>query len=325
MSYIPKDQIAAAREMDLLTYLRYFEPEELVHFGGGTYTTRTHDSLKISNGKWNWFSRGIGGKTALDYLVKVRGFSFTQAVEIMAGKNIPPQFHADRVQPFNQEPKVLSLPKASRCAARAISYLHRRGIDYDVINYCVQTGRLYESLPYHNAVFVGRDQQGQPRYAALRGTVGDFKGEAPGSDKRYSFTVAENPNAKSVHLFESAIDLLSYATMLKMEGRDWRQSNLLSLAGVFKQKQVGTVPLALSQYLRDHPGTDTIYLHLDNDAVGRGAAVGIMESLKDRYTVLNRPPTSGKDVNELLQQRLGLTRKREEKERALIWMHEEGG
>ena len=174
---------------------------------------------------------------------------------------------------------------------------------------------LYESLPYHNAVFVGRDQQGQPRYAALRGTVGDFKGEAPGSDKRYSFTVAENPNAKSVHLFESAIDLLSYATMLKMEGRDWRQSNLLSLAGVFKQKQAGTVPLALSQYLRDHPGTDTIYLHLDNDAVGRGAAVGIMESLKDRCTVLNRPPTSGKDVNELLQQRLGLTRKREEKER----------
>lgn len=31
MPYIPKDQIAAAREMDLLTYLRRFEPEELVH------------------------------------------------------------------------------------------------------------------------------------------------------------------------------------------------------------------------------------------------------------------------------------------------------
>ena len=34
MPYIPKDQIAAAREMDLLTYLRRFEPEELVHIGG---------------------------------------------------------------------------------------------------------------------------------------------------------------------------------------------------------------------------------------------------------------------------------------------------
>lgn len=36
MPYIPKDQIVAAREMDLLTYLRRFEPEELVHIGGDT-------------------------------------------------------------------------------------------------------------------------------------------------------------------------------------------------------------------------------------------------------------------------------------------------
>ena len=28
--YLSKDQIAAAREMDLLTYLRRFEPDELV-------------------------------------------------------------------------------------------------------------------------------------------------------------------------------------------------------------------------------------------------------------------------------------------------------
>lgn len=31
-----KDQIATAREMDLLTYLCRFDPEELVHFGGNT-------------------------------------------------------------------------------------------------------------------------------------------------------------------------------------------------------------------------------------------------------------------------------------------------
>ena len=54
--------------MDLLTYLKNYEPYELVHFSGNTYTTRTHDSLKISNGKWMWWSRGIGGRSALDYL-----------------------------------------------------------------------------------------------------------------------------------------------------------------------------------------------------------------------------------------------------------------
>ena len=51
MPYLSKEQIATAREMDLLTYLRRFDPEELVHIGGDTYATRTHDSLKISQWK----------------------------------------------------------------------------------------------------------------------------------------------------------------------------------------------------------------------------------------------------------------------------------
>ena len=204
------------------------------------------------------------------------------------------------------------MPQASRCATHVVSYLHGRGIDYDLIDYCIQTGRLYESQPYHNAVFVGRDVPGQPRYAALRGTVGDFKGEATGSDKRYSFSIVEATNAPAVHLFESAIDLLSYATLLKMKDGNWQQDALLSLAGVFKRKREGVVPLALSQYLKDHPGTNTIYLHLDNDEVGRDAAAGIVEGLGDKYTVLDRPPPYGKDVNDLLQRRLGLTQRKED-------------
>ena len=124
--------------------------------------------------KWNWFSRGIGGKTALDYLIKVQGFSFTQAVEVLVGQSFSPLPHAPQAKPKEREPRKLLLPQASRCATHAVSYLHGRGIDYDLIDYCIQTGRLYESQPYHNAVFVGCDLDGQPRYAALRGTVGGF-------------------------------------------------------------------------------------------------------------------------------------------------------
>lgn len=51
MSYVSKEQIEKARQLDLLTYLRLYEPDELVHFAGNTYCTREHDSLKISNGK----------------------------------------------------------------------------------------------------------------------------------------------------------------------------------------------------------------------------------------------------------------------------------
>ena len=55
MPYIAPEVILEAKRMDLLTYLQNYEPQELVLFGGNTYCTREHDSLKISNGKWYWF------------------------------------------------------------------------------------------------------------------------------------------------------------------------------------------------------------------------------------------------------------------------------
>ena len=39
-----------AKEMDLLTYLKYREPDELVKLSNNIYFTKTQDSLKISNG-----------------------------------------------------------------------------------------------------------------------------------------------------------------------------------------------------------------------------------------------------------------------------------
>ena len=156
-------------------------------------------------------------------------------------------------------------------------------------------GQVYESRKYHNAVFVGFDSSGTARYAMLRGTYGDFKGEAGGSDKRFGFLLANQADASAVHLFESPIDALSYATLLKMKGRDWQYTPLLSLGGVFKKgKEKGTVPAALESYLSSHAGTRSILLHLDND-------------------VVDSPAPFGKDVNEYLTQRIArqIQKKRE--------------
>jgi hypothetical protein len=60
MPYVTKAQIEQARKMDLLTYFQNFEPQELVRIGADAYSIREHDSLKISNGKWCWWSRRIG-------------------------------------------------------------------------------------------------------------------------------------------------------------------------------------------------------------------------------------------------------------------------
>ena len=203
MPYIPPEVVVRAREMDLLTYLRTYEPQELVHFGGNTYCTREHDSLKISNGKWCWFSRGIGGYSALDYLIKVKEMPFTQAVETIMGNlsAAPPAFSP---APKVPKEKVLLLPQANRCATHAVEYLHRRGIDYELIDFCIQTGRLYESYPYHNVVFVGIDADGKPRYANQRGIGSDFIGDANGSDKHYSFGIPAVAASDTLHMFESA-------------------------------------------------------------------------------------------------------------------------
>lgn len=34
------------------------------------------------------------------------------------------------------------------CSGLALHYLHQRGIDDELIDFCIQTGRLYESYPY---------------------------------------------------------------------------------------------------------------------------------------------------------------------------------
>lgn len=310
--------IEQARQMDLLSYLRAYEPSNLVRVGGNVYCTREHDSLKISNGKWYWWSRGIGGVSALDYLIKVKDYSFVEAVEALTGITAdwipPPQ------TPKKDEPKVLLLPPKNKDCNRVIQYLFGRGIDYQLIQECIAEGTIYESSNYHNAVFIGRDKSGTPKYAALRSTLGStFKQDVSGSDKRYSFRLLAREPTETVHLFEAAIDLLSYATYLKCECKDYRTQNLLSLSGVYQPKKEiseSKVPIALTTYLKENPQIKTIVLHLDNDKVGRLCTTALKELLKNDYEIVDDPPPVGKDFNDFLLSYLGISRPISKRERS---------
>ena len=307
MPFMPPEAIEWARQMDLLTYLQTFEPNELVHIGGNHYCTREHDSLKISNGKWYWFSRGFGGYNALDYLVKVKDVPFVEAVERISGvaEYTPPTtVRTEKAK----KPKVLLLPKVSRCTTHTFNYLRSRGIDPELIDYCFQTGRIYESLPHHNVVFVGLDRYNKPRYATLRGIGTDFIGEANGSDKRFSFSIPAQ-GSTTLHLFESAIDLLSYATLVKQHGGNWQRDHLVSLAGVYKPKenlQESSLPLTLTRYLSEYPNIKRITLRLDNDKAGGYMAKVLVALLSERYEVSVQPPPCGKDYNDYLCMKLGI-------------------
>ena len=312
MPYIAPEVITEAKRMDLLTYLREYEPGELVKFSSNTYTTRTHDSLKISNGKWMWWSRGIGGKSALDYLIKVRGMDFVEAVQTIMGNGAVSFPTCENIKSYEEQP--LLLPEKSPTADVVFDYLFGRGIDYEIINHCLEQELIIESLPYHNAVFIGYDENKEPKYAAYRATnQSRIMGDCTGSKKQYSFRLTAE-NTGEVHLFECAIDLLSYATLMKLEGKDWRQFNLVSLAGVYSPKQKiedSKVPVTLGRMLEKDKTIRRIVLHLDNDIAGRKATKALQTILSDKYEVVDDPPQYGKDVNDFLCKRLGIKDKTE--------------
>lgn len=312
MPYIAPEVITEAKRMDLLTYLREYEPGELVKFSSNTYTTRTHDSLKISNGKWMWWSRGIGDKSALDYLIKVRGMDFVQAVQTIMGNGSVSFPTYENIKSYEEQP--LLLPEKSPTTDVVFDYLFGRGIDFEIINHCLEQELIIESLPYHNVVFIGYDEGKEPKYAAYRATnQSRIMGDCTGSKKQYSFRLTAE-NTGEVHLFECAIDLLSYATLMKLEGKDWRQYNLVSLAGVYSPKQKikdSKVPVTLSRLLEKDKTIRRIVLHLDNDIAGRKATKALQTILSDKYEVVDDPPQYGKDVNDFLCKRLGIKDKTE--------------
>ena len=126
-------------------------------------------------------------------------------------------------------------------------------------------------------------------------------GEAAGSDKRSSFRI--DRASSTIHVFESAIDLLSYATLMKMKTGNWRAETMVSLGGVYApspNKPMSKIPAALDNALQNHPEVKIIALHLDNDNAGRAAALSIIEQLKVRYEIRDEPPPVGKDCNDYL-------------------------
>lgn len=296
---LSKDTIQSAKSVDLLSYLQRYEPDELVHVAGNEYSTKSHGSLKISNGKWHWFSRGVGGTGALDYLIHVKGLRFSEAVMLLVGQRYQAQIHSKPHPVTHTEkpskPRNFELTPAFENNSRVNAYLHSRGLSKAVLSSCFQHALIYEDARYHNAVFVGRDANGAPRHATLRGTTtgNTFRQDAPNSDKRFTFNLPAQSESQILYVFEGAIDLLSWATIEANAGKNWRLYHLLSLGGL--------APLALNQYLKDHPEIQEIILCLDRDQPGREATEVFIEKLSSQgFVVRDEPAPIGKDYNEYL-------------------------
>lgn len=291
--YVPPHLLKKAREMDLLTYLKNYEPNELVRDSATQYSTQTHDSLKISNGFWNWCSVGIGGRNAMDFLEKVRGMEFPDsALYILDKMKIRTPIYVEKQE--KKKNVALILPDKNANEDIAKQYLKLRGIDNEIIENCIEKHLIYEEKHYHNVVFVGYDEVGNAKYAGCRSTNNSkFKNDATGSNKMYSFRLESNKKTDKIFIFEGAIDLLSYATLFKLYGQDWKDKTMISLAGVYQPAKVlaeSKVPIAIEHYLNTHPEITKIYLCLDNDEAGRNATKALKTVISEKYEIIDRPP-----------------------------------
>lgn len=310
--FIPKELVKKAKEIDLLTYFMNKNPSELVKKGIGTYSLKAHDSVIISNNLWHRFSTNQAGKTAVDYLIKVEKMTFLEAVNDVLNMNI--KTYIVSKNGTKNELKQIVIPEKADTNKDVIDYLKNRGIDEDIIIECINKKLIYQENKTKNVVFVGYDNNGNIKYAGCRSTNDKrIMRDAKGSSKEYSFRLLSNIKNSTIHIFESAIDLLSYATMLKIKGYNYKNHNLIALAGVYQPSsniEQSKVPKALQNYLNKYPNVQDIVLHLDNDRAGREATKALIFDLK-KYNVYDIPAPYGKDINDYLCFKLGLKKRQE--------------
>lgn len=307
MPGVTKEQIAAAKRMTAIEFLLRYRSGDLVKSSAhGEYELRSHNSFKI-NGEssvWHWKSRDVGGKSALDYLIHVEGVSFVDAVRQLCG-DMPTYTPVAHEAVEHIRPKFALLPRAPD-EQRITTYLMYRGISGKVIRYCIQQGILYESVPYHNCVFVGKNAAGVPKYAALHGSIlngKSFKIEQSGSDKRYGFCIPPAQPCSRVAVFEAAIDAMAEMTLAGNTSDKYR----LSLGGIYApadpDKPMSKPPAALEGFLQQHPEVTELELCFDNDAPGRAAAVQIARYYAGKYNVqIKLPQIENGDYADLAKQ-----------------------
>ena len=209
-----------------------------------------------------------------------------------------------------KENRILVIPTKASNNNRAIEYLKNRGIDEEIIQECINNNMIYQEDKTNNIVFIGFDNDGNIKYAGCRSTGNKrIMRDAKGSSKEFSFRLLSDTNKESVHLFESSIDLLSYATLLKIKGYDWHNQNLIALAGVYQPAnkiEQSKVPLTVLNFLQNNPSINQIVIHFDNDRAGRDATKAFIFALDSKYDIYDIPAPYGKDINDYLCYYLGL-------------------
>ena len=282
-------QIDRANAVNLEDFLRS-QGETLIK-SGREYRWKEHDSLTIRGNKWFRHSQSKGGYP-VNFVMEFYGKSFPEAIQMLTGENGEGQTEATTAPPTE-----FHLPLHSKTADRAIQYLtESRGLNKTLVEAFLFSGDIYEDAKRHNVVFVGRDQNGIPRYAHVRGTDEPFRQDITGSDKSYPFRY--EGNGSQLFIFEAPIDLLSFICLYP---RDWQTRSYLALGGVSGK--------ALDHFLSERKDICQVFLCLDSDTAGSEASLRLAQNIPDGISVVRLVPAR-KDWNDVLRQKTDIPSKK---------------
>ena len=275
-------QIDRANAANLEDFLRA-QGETLLR-SGKEYRWKAHDSLTVCGNKWFRHSQSKGGYP-VDFVMEFYGKSFPEAVQLLTGETGEAQPEADPAPS-----PAFRLPLRNVTNANVLNYLtQERKLSPSLVNFFIAVGDIYEDAAHHNAVFVGRDADGHPRYASSRGIQEKFRQDLAGAEKAFSF--AHRGTDKQLLVFEAPIDLLSF---IELFPKNWQQHSYLALGGVSAK--------ALQQFLSERPDVERVFLCLDADKAGEDACKRLAALLPDTVSVTRIQPCM-KDWNDVLVHR----------------------
>ena len=178
MAHLEEDIIERAKNTDMIALL---ESEEGFSFKS-TYGEREfkcieHNSLVVNGNRrrWYWTSRQVGGNNAIDYLVKIRGMNFRDAVLHLVGdreqtaytpirKAVTENVSVSKPVRFVL-PEQAHFPDGRRNYSNIIAYLNKgRGIDMNIINTLIASGQIYQGVQYNGLHIVGYNDEGMAFY-----------------------------------------------------------------------------------------------------------------------------------------------------------------
>ena len=292
MEEYTREQIQRADDTDLYVFLS--GRGEQFKRCGKEYRWLRHDSVMINKSEWYRFSQNKGGH-AIDFMKEFYGLSFAEAVKELLGEEGVGETNRRTAKEDAGRQKVcpiplpgLELPERNESCEIARKYLiEQRKLSEQLVDQMIAKGDIYESKNYHNVVFVGRDKEQNPRYAAMRGTDENrYRGEARGSEKAYGF--GHIGTDEKLFVFESPIDLLSYITAVPEE---WEKHSYISLGGLSEK--------AMKRMYTEYPHIHSIYLCLDNDEPGNERCRQFVSLIPEELSVYRLEPVK-KDWNECL-------------------------